>query len=123
MTYDIDYSVATSAQIEGSLCAQLERIRLARNLTQGQLAKEAGVSLRTIGRMEKGQGISVDTFIRILLALGIVQNLVGLLPDPAVRPIERIGLSGNERKRARPPREPASTSTWQWGDEGGGNDQ
>lgn len=123
MIYKIDYSVATSEQIESDLCKRLERIRLTRNMTQVQLAKEAGVSPRTIGRFEKGQGVSVDTFIRVLTALGIQQNLEALLPDPAVRPVERIGLRGRERKRARPPGPSESENvTWSWGD-GEGDDE
>lgn len=123
MSYKIDYSVATSEQIESALCKRLESIRLTRNMTQVQLAKEAGVSPRTIGRLEKGQGVSVDTFIRVLTALGIQQNLEALLPDPTVRPIERIGLGGRERKRARPTSPTSSeTATWSWGD-GEGDDE
>ncbi len=123
MSYKIDYSVATSEQIESALCKRLESIRLTRNLTQVQLAKEAGVSPRTIGRLEKGQGVSVDTFIRVLIALGIQQNLEALLPDPTVRPIERIGIGGRERKRARPTSPSSSEiATWSWGD-GEGDDE
>jgi transcriptional regulator with XRE-family HTH domain len=123
MSYKIDYSVATSEQIESALCKRLESIRLTRNMTQVQLAKEAGVSPRTIGRLEKGQGVSVDTFIRVLTALGIQQNLEALLPDPTVRPIERIGIGGRERKRARPTSPSGSEiATWSWGD-GEGDDE
>ena len=102
MTYKLDFSVATSSQIEAALCGRLESIRLSRNMTQAQLAGEAGVSIRTIGRLEKGEGVSLDTFIRVLTALGIQSSLEALLPDPSVRPIERVGIGGRERKRARP---------------------
>lgn len=118
MAYNIEFSIATSGQIEAALCKRLEGIRLSRNITQAQLAEKAGVSPRTIGRLEKGQGVSVDTFIRIMMALGIQQNLEALLPDPVVRPIERIGISGGERKRARPVRSSDERPTWSWGDGG-----
>jgi transcriptional regulator with XRE-family HTH domain len=122
MAYKIDFSVATSDQIEAALCKRLESIRLSRNITQIQLAKEAGVSLRTIGRLEKGQGVSVDTFIRILTALGIQQNLEALLPDPTVRPVERVGIGGGERKRARPDLHGDERAMWSWGDGGDDNE-
>ncbi len=111
--------MATSAQIEAALCKRLENIRLARNMTQVQLATEAGVSPRTIGRLEKGLGISMDTFIRVLTVLGIQQNLEALLPDPTVRPVERIGIGGGERKRARPGPSGNEHPPWSWGDDGG----
>jgi len=122
MSYEIDFSVATSDQLEAALCKRLENIRLSRNITQIQLADEAGVSPRTIGRLEKGQGVSVDTFIRVLTALGIQQNLEALLPDPTVRPIERIDIGGGERKRARPGLSSDKRAIWSWGD-GEDNDE
>jgi len=117
MAYKNDFAIASSAQIETALCARLEQIRLARNITQAQLAEEAGVSLRTIGRLEKGQGVSLDTFIRVLVALGIQQNLESLLPDPTVRPVERMSAGGKERQRARPRPSDNERSPWAWGDE------
>ncbi len=117
MSYNIDFSITTSDQIEAVLCKRIESIRLSRNITQEQLADEAGVSIRTIGRLEKGQGVSMDTFIRVMIALRIQQNLEALLPDPTVRPIERIGLDAGERKRARPTKSKNELPTWSWGDE------
>lgn len=116
MTYNIDFSVATSTQIEAALCRRLESIRLSRNITQAQLAEEAGVSLRTVGRLEKGKGVSMDTFIRTLIALRIQQSLESLLPDPAVRPMERVGIGAAERKRARPVQPGEKLPAWSWAD-------
>jgi len=115
LPYKIDFALATSDQIEAALCRRVERIRLSRNVTQAQLAREAGISVRTIGRLEKGQGVSLDTFIRVLAALGIQDNLNLLLPDPAVRPMERVREHPGERKRARPTGAKPASSAWSWG--------
>lgn len=123
MSYKLEFQIASSHQIEAALCKRLESIRLSRNMTQAQLAEAAGVSLRTIGRFEKGLGVSLDTFIRVMMALGIQQNLEALLPDPAVRPIERIGLGAGERRRARPVKSAEVSSNWTWGDEADGRDE
>jgi transcriptional regulator with XRE-family HTH domain len=123
MAYNIEFSLATSKQIEAALCKRLENIRLSRNITQAQLAEKAGVSLRTIGRLEKGQGVSVDTFVRVMMALGIQQNLEALLPDPTVRPVERVGIGGGERKRARPAQSGDERPAWSWGDGEGDDEQ
>ena len=117
MAYFASLSQTTSEMIETALCKRVEAIRLSRNITQKQLAREAGVSVRTIGRMEKGEGVSLNTFIRVLIALGIQQNLNALLPDPSVRPIERVNTRKTERKRARPKCEKPISSPWSWGDE------
>ena len=117
MSYKIDFNVATSQQIELSLCEQIGKIRLVRNLTQEQVAVKAGVSLKTIGRLERGQGSSLDTFIRVMIALGLQSNLMSLLPDPDIRPIERVTERGSERQRARPISSSESETPWKWGDE------
>jgi len=116
MAYTIDFVTATSDQIEAALCKRLESIRLSRNITQQQLAEEAGVSTRTIRRLEKGQGVSLDTFIRVLSALRVQHSLESLLPDPTVRPIERVGPGTGERKRARPVPVSEERPAWSWGD-------
>ncbi|MEM5773804.1 MAG: helix-turn-helix transcriptional regulator [Anaerolineaceae bacterium] len=117
MSDSVDFSIATSEQIEAALCRQLVNIRLTRNLTQAQLAIEAGVSPLTIHRLEKGAGVSLDTFIRVLMALNLQNNLQALLPDPAVRPVERVRSEGTERKRARPRKPEPGESPWAWGNE------
>ena len=116
MSYNLNFSIATSDQIEAALCKRLETIRLSRNTTQAQLAEEAGVSPRTIGRLEKGEGVSLDTFIRVMRALGIQNNLEALLPDPTVRPIERVGMGAGQRKRARPAPSAQERPGWSWAD-------
>lgn len=123
MAHKIDFLAATSNQIAAALCKRLESIRLSRNMTQRQLAEEAGVSLRTVGRLEKGQGVSLDTFIRVLTALRIQHSLESLLPDPTVRPIERVGAGTRERKRARPVARSHERPAWSWGDGGDESEQ
>ena len=113
----IDFAVANNETISAYLGSQIRNIRLARNISQAQLAEEAGVTTLTIGRLEKGLGTSLDTFIRVLIALGIQQNLARLLPDPTVRPMERISETGAERQRARPGKEPPKTTGWTWGED------
>jgi len=68
--------------------------------------------------LEKGQGTSLETLIRVLVVLGLQQNLEALLPDPGVRPIERVRLGGFERRRAHKEGEPhKGEPSWKWADE------
>lgn len=107
----------TVKQIEIDLGERLSKIRLSRNLTQAQLATESGTSVRTIIRLEGGQGATLDTMIRVLLALRLESNLAAFLPDPSVRPIERVKLEGRERQRASGREPTPSASEWTWGDD------
>ena len=123
MAYFIDFNIATSAQIESAICGRLETIRLSRNLSQAALAEQSQISVRTLRRLEKGEGVSFDTFIRVLIALRLQPNLEAILPDPAVRPIERLGAGGSERKRARGRRVKVQSGAWSWADGGSDDDQ
>lgn len=111
-----DYATAAPEDIEADLGQRLEALRLSQNRNQTQIAEEAGVSRRTITRMENGEGVSLDTLIRVMRALGVVDRFQILLPDPAVRPVDRIRRKGRTRKHARPGAV-SDTSPWQWGDE------
>ncbi len=112
MTHNIDFSIASSDAIINALFERIEEIRLSRNISQAALAKEAGVSRSTITRLARGQSISVDSFVRILQALGLADHLAALLPNPNVRPVERIQLDGAERRRASSKQKRAGNWTW-----------
>lgn len=116
MTYKIDFSTGSSTAIIAALGERLEAIRLSRNIAQADLAREAGVSRSTMTRLADGQPVSLDSFVRVMQALQLSDHLAALLPDPTVRPVDRVRLSGSERQRASGKR--ASTTEWQWGDGG-----
>jgi putative transcriptional regulator len=102
MTHYPNMNFSTSATIEDSLSARLEAIRLSRNITQSRLARDAGVSRSTITRLaQHGKGISLDSFIRILQALNLENQLETLLPTPKETPLERLAKPTKTRKRAR----------------------
>ena len=113
MSQKIDFAIASPEGIESALGARLEALRLSRNINQSALAAEAGVSRRTITRLENGEGMSLNTLIRIMQALGIADRLETLLPDPAVRPVERVRLKGRERRRARM-KKGGDDTAWSW---------
>ena len=92
--------------------------RLQRNLTQAELAATAGVSKRTIERLEAGESSQLSNFIRVLRALDKLDNLDGVVPEPTPSPIEQLKLQGRQRQRASSVREPESThKAWTWNDE------
>ncbi len=97
------------------LGARLAKIRLSRNLTQARLAQEAGASLPSIKRLEAGRNSSLDTLLRVLRALNLGERILDILPNPDVRPIERVQHAGHERRRARNQKEAPKASDWAWG--------
>jgi putative transcriptional regulator len=115
MSLKIDYEQASIEAIQADLGQRLVQLRLARNVNQQQLAREAGVSRRTVTRLENGKSVSLDTLLRVMRALDIIGRLGALLPDPTVRPIDRVRLKDKERRRARA-KSTATKAPWTWAD-------
>ncbi|KJF65234.1 helix-turn-helix domain-containing protein [Rhizobium nepotum] len=114
------HSEATTKTLEGILRDigdRIAKIRLSRNLTQADLARQTGISVSSIKRLEAGENTSLDTFIRVLTALGLADHLTGFLPDPDVRPIERVKREGHERQRASGRKGATKATEWAWGED------
>jgi len=97
--------------------------RLERQITQAQLADAAGVSKRTVERLESGEPTQLANLIRCLRALDRLENLERFLAETPISPIEQLKGHRTRRRRARPSKGGASSSTaaapsegWVWGD-------
>jgi putative transcriptional regulator len=114
----------TDKRVLAELGERVARHRLNRNLTQDQLAREGGVSKRTVVRLENGESSQLTNLIRVLRALHLLTNLDVLIPAPLASPIEALKARTRERRRASPSStKPKPSPTWTWGDErpaGGG---
>jgi transcriptional regulator with XRE-family HTH domain len=110
---------ATDAAILTELGGRLTRVRLERNLTQAQLAEQAGVSKRTVQRLESGDvSPQLSGFIRVCRVLDLIEHFDLLVPEPVPSPVEQLKLGGKRRKRASAPKAPKpSQKKWQWGNE------
>jgi len=97
---------------------RITRYRLNQDKTQAALAQEAGVSHRTMIRVEHGHSVQASNLIRILRALQLVENLDAVIPEPAVSPVQQLKMQGKQRRRASSKSvQPQKESTWSWGDE------
>lgn len=96
---------------------RLTRTRLERNLTQAQLAEMAGISKRTLERLESGASATrLTSFIRVCRSLGLLERLDLFLPIPRASPVEQLKLQGRKRKRASGSKiEKTSSKKWSWG--------
>lgn len=93
-------------------------VRLNQNFTQANLAEQAGVSKRTVERLEAGESVQITSLIRLLRSLGLQQRLEVLFPEPVASPIAQLKLQGKKRRRASSKKLRSSKGTgWSWGDE------
>ncbi|GAB6056961.1 helix-turn-helix domain-containing protein [Desulfonatronum parangueonense] len=107
----------TDEAILAELGGRLKQRRLELQLTQEMLAEQAGVSKRTVERIEAGATAQISTFIRILRALDLLDRLETLVPEAGPRPMDLVKLKGKARKRASGKRKLTDAGPWQWGDE------
>jgi len=110
----------TDEAILHELGGRLARLRLERNLTQAALAAEAGVSKRTVERMEAGAvATHLSGVLRVCRALGLIERFDALVPEPVIGPMDQLKLRGKERRRAstRGQGTRVKERTWKWRDE------
>ena len=97
---------------------RLARRRVELNLTQAQLAEQAGVGKRTVERIEAGESTQLSTLIRIFRVLGLLDALDAMIPEPGPSPLDLLKLKGKERQRASSKkRGEQAEEGWSWGDE------
>ena len=96
--------------------SRFEAYRLSRNVTQDQLAADAGIARSTLSRLERDGTATLETVFRVLRALGVSDRFELLVPEAKLSPLDPLA---GERQRARPRKDQKSSSRPQrrWGDE------
>ena len=114
----------TNDAVLAELGRRLERHRLQRNLTQDELAGEAGVGRATLQRLERGKSVQTVSLIKLLRVLGLLSALDAALPEALARPIAQLDRerARGARRRARAARSPgdeaeSDQAPWVWRDE------
>ncbi|WJG10861.1 helix-turn-helix transcriptional regulator [Aliiglaciecola sp. LCG003] len=82
-----------------ALGERLKQARLNLDLTQQDVATQAGISRKAVINAEKGK-TQLDTFVAILYALGLQGHLDLFLPPQPPSPIQLEKRQGNKRRRA-----------------------
>lgn len=110
-------NLQTDEAVLGELGIRLAQRRLELGLSQAALAEQAGVSKRTVERIESGATAQTATLVRILRVLDLLERLEALIPGTGHRPMDLLKLKGKVRKRAPRKKAKPATKPWQWGDD------
>jgi transcriptional regulator with XRE-family HTH domain len=89
----------TDSAVVHEIGKRLERRRLDAGLTQARLAEEAGVSKRTVERIEAGRSSDFVMLLRILRVLNLLDALDQWVPDLPQSPLVLLRGRGRVRKR------------------------
>lgn len=81
---------------------RFRKYRIWAGMTQNELALRAGISLSTVRGFETGRSanISLDTFLKIISAIGLQSNLDNLLPEMPESPYIQNKL-GKDKTRIK----------------------
>lgn len=105
----------TDEAILNEIGHRLRRERLNQNITRTRLASLSGLSISTIQHVERGDNFSMETLVRLLRALNLLDRIDAFLPEPSPSPIQLAKLRGKERQRASSAGvRSGEDGTWQW---------
>ena len=90
------YIFETPSDVAIKMAQKLKSIRKRRKITQKQLAARSNVSYATLRKFERTGQISLESFIKISMELGFLNELNNLFSNPTYNSIEEVI---NERKQ------------------------
>ena len=108
----------TDAAVLAELGERMARRRIDLQLTQADVAEQAGIAKRTVERIEAGASAQMSSIIRILRVLELLPDLDAILPEVATRPMDLLQRKGKPRQRAASrSRADRQEQRWFWDDE------
>jgi putative transcriptional regulator len=99
----IDRTTRTD-QVLAELASRLTEYRLNRNESLETVALNAGISPRAVRTAMTTGRMTLTTLIRLLRAMGRLENLDSMLPAVGPNPLELARMMGRQRLRASRPR-------------------
>ncbi len=85
-----DHMLYTPSDVARELATRMKRIRKRRKITQRQLASRSNVSYASLCRFEQTGLISLESFIKLSMELGVVDEIRGLFSRPVYSSIEEV---------------------------------
>jgi transcriptional regulator with XRE-family HTH domain len=83
----MDTSIKSPEELQQLLGMGIRAQRIARELTQHDLASKAGLSKQAVAKLERAEGSTVETLVRVLHALKATQIIENLAARPQVSPL------------------------------------
>ena len=87
---DFLFNPKTPNDIAKELVEKIKQYRKKLKISQAQLASKSGVSLGSIKRFESKYEISLNSFIKILIALNLEQDLENLFTQKNYNSIDEV---------------------------------
>lgn len=92
----MDYLWDTPIDVAIRLASRIKAIRKRKKITQKQLAARSNVSYASLRKFEQTGQISLESFIKLTMELGVVSEINELFTQPVYSSIEEVV---NDRKQ------------------------
>ncbi len=97
--------------VRAELGKRVRKVRKSRRLTQADVAERAGLSRPTVSMFERGNEVSLDSFLSIFRALDLLDSLDAAVIEPSISPMAE--LTGTSALAS----DGQGVALWSWGDE------
>ena len=91
----MDFLWDTPSDVAKRLALKVKNIRKRKKISQKQLAARSNVAYATLRKFEQTGSISLESFIKLSMELGVVDEINNLFSSPIYNSIEEVI---NERK-------------------------
>jgi transcriptional regulator with XRE-family HTH domain len=85
----MDLSLQTPADIVKLLCDRLRKERLAKQMTQADVAARSGIGVNTVSNLEAGKNVGFENLVKVAMVLGYGDALAELF-KPKIDSLEDI---------------------------------
>lgn len=104
-------SLTPELEVLNELGSRLARIRKQQGFSQTRLAEAAGIGVATLRRIEAGQDSQMESWLKLMKALGRVAAVDGLLPENFKSPMAEAKSATTQAKSH------VADAGFRWGDE------
>ena len=86
----MDFAWDTPSDVAIRMADRLKNIRKRKKITQQQLAARSNVSYATLRKFENTGKISLESFIKLTMELGVVREINDLFTEPVYASLEEV---------------------------------
>lgn len=109
--------LSTDDAILAELGTRLAHRRIELQLTQADVAREAGIAKRTLERIEAGESAQLSSLLRVFRVLDLLPALDHAIPEARPGPMEMLENKGKLRQRASKRSKDEAGQHWSWDDQ------
>lgn len=95
-----NWTAMTDKALSNQIGAFVRHHRLEQNLTQSKLAHLAGISRSTLSLLERGETVTLATFIQVLRVLDQLHFMEAFVIEKEISPLALAKQQKEKRKRA-----------------------